>query len=112
MGVDQGNLFPSVRCCLEGALLSALANAKGVSMAEVLLGKPLEECRSQGSGVSVHTPERGVGWLGSVEVNGLLECQGSPAECAAEAVRLVSAGFKKLKIKVMRVPCALRMKVP
>jgi len=92
VGVDPGNLYPSVRFGLEGALLTALAEQRDESMAGVL-GPPCENAGRATQGSSLHS---GAG----VQVNGLLECSGGPQEAAADAARLVRQGFKTLKIKV------------
>ena len=78
---DSDEICPSVLCGVEGALLSVLAAA-----AEA----PLHYLLSDGASCS-----------SSVAVNGLLNHQGTPEECAAAATELVSAqGFSCLKIKV------------
>ena len=91
--MDPGNLHPSVRFGLEGALLTALAEQRGESLVGIL-GAPHENRMTAQQG---HGSQRGTR---EVLVNGLLDCAGGPQEAAAEAVRLVRWGHKALKIKV------------
>lgn len=79
-------MLPSVRCGLEGALLSALADARRQPLHVLLAGSLLTSARSA---------------LG-IAVNALLHSQGTPEERAAEARRLVCQGYKTLKVKVRR----------
>ncbi len=117
-GSGEG-LPPSVRCALEAAALSALAAARGVPLAEMLLGggelgmqhvhthparRPAaspaggaslgqrggDEPGGDGGGPAFSEP--------AVAVNGLVAAEGAAA-CAAEAAALAAAGFTTLKIK-------------
>jgi len=98
--VDPGNLHPSVRFGLEGALLTVLAEQRGESMAGVL-GPP---CQNAGGASQGHGSCHGA----TVHVNGLLDCSGGPQQAAAEAARLVRQGFKALKVKVCSLLGVLR----
>lgn len=93
LGVSPASLLPSVRSGLEAALLSAVAQHRGLSVAELLTGSL---CGPLGaSGAAQLAP--------AVAVNGLLDCQGTPEEAAAEAVALLrSRPFAALKVKVGR----------
>ena len=84
LGWAVGTMLPSVRCGLEGALLSALADARHLPLHTLLAGCPLPSANSPAG----------------TAVNGLLNCQGNPEERAQEAKHLVSQGYKTLKIKV------------
>ena len=84
LGWASGSMLPSVRCGLEGALLSALADARRLPLHTLLAGCPVPSAGSP-SGTAV---------------NALLHCQGTPEERAGEAKHLVSQGYKTLKIKV------------
>jgi L-alanine-DL-glutamate epimerase-like enolase superfamily enzyme len=83
VGVDPRNIHPSVRTALEGATLIALAASTGQTLADLLMRNPSTD----------HSAS-------CVAVNGLLDCSGSPEECAAEAGKLVECGFRTLKLKV------------
>ena len=91
LGWAAGSTLPSVRCGLEGALLSALADARRLPLHALLAGCPL---RSDGSPTGT-------------AVNALLHCQGSPVERAEEAKHLVCQGYKTLKIKVQMISVLL-----
>lgn len=89
LGVLPASLLPSVRGGLEAALLSAVTQHQGLSMAQLLCGAALQ------GGAAPLSP--------AVAVNGLLDCQGTPAEAAAEAAALLRRQpFAALKIKVGR----------
>jgi isochorismate synthase/2-succinyl-5-enolpyruvyl-6-hydroxy-3-cyclohexene-1-carboxylate synthase/2-succinyl-6-hydroxy-2,4-cyclohexadiene-1-carboxylate synthase/O-succinylbenzoate synthase len=89
LGVEPARLLPSVRCGLEAALLSALAQHRGASLAHLLAGCPPADAAAQ-------LPQ-------AAAVNGLLDCQGSPEEAAAEAAALLAHHpLSALKIKVGR----------
>jgi isochorismate synthase/2-succinyl-5-enolpyruvyl-6-hydroxy-3-cyclohexene-1-carboxylate synthase/2-succinyl-6-hydroxy-2,4-cyclohexadiene-1-carboxylate synthase/O-succinylbenzoate synthase len=93
LGLAPEALHPSVRCALEGALLGALARAKGCSVADLLArgGRP-----AAGAGGAAAPAD-------SVALNALLACaSGPPAEAAAEAAALAAAGARAIKIKVGR----------
>ena len=84
LGWAAGSMLPSVRCGLEGALLSALADARRLPLHALLAGCPLPTA----------------GCPTGTAVNALLHCQGTPEERVQEAERLVRQGHKTLKIKV------------
>lgn len=91
LGLDPANLYPSVRCGLEGAVLTAMADAHGMPLAGALRSvhrfdhQPVKATRT------------------AVLVNGLLDCNGSVEEAVTEARRLVAQGYAALKIKVCPV---------
>ena len=89
LGWAVGSMLPSVCSGLEGALLSALADARGVPLHALLAGCPLPTVL-----------EPGAHGLTGVAVNALLHSQGFPEERAAEAKHMVSQGYSTLKIKV------------
>ena len=91
LGVLPELLFPSVRCGLEVAILSALATVEGLSLSEALLCSSASA--KSGDGGILYAP---------VPVNGLLPHEGSVEEIVADAARLVEAGFRTLKLKVGR----------
>jgi isochorismate synthase/2-succinyl-5-enolpyruvyl-6-hydroxy-3-cyclohexene-1-carboxylate synthase/2-succinyl-6-hydroxy-2,4-cyclohexadiene-1-carboxylate synthase/O-succinylbenzoate synthase len=84
-GLRPEALHPSVRFGIEAALLSALAAARGVSLAQLL-------CAGTG-GSAPPQP---------VAVNALLPVCASPAAAAAAASALVAAGHTCIKVKVAR----------
>ena len=90
--MDPASLYPSVRCGLEGALLTALAQAHSLALSNLLLPSRVvsaqrhTECRQQEE---------------AVLVNVLLDCDGSVEGCVAQACRLVSQGYTALKLKVV-----------
>ena len=88
MGVDPANLYPSVRCGLEGAVLTALADLQGRSLASLL-----SFAQSPGS-------HQGAPSQHHVLVNALLDCGGSVEDCVAEAAQLVAHGYSAIKVKV------------
>jgi len=117
-GSGEG-LPPSVRCALEAAALSALAAARGVPLAEMLLGGGelgMQHVHTHPARRPAASPAGGVslGQQGgdepggdgggpacsepAVAVNGLVAAEGAAA-CAAEAAALAAAGFTTLKIK-------------
>ena len=84
LGLAPASLLPSVRCGLEAALLSALAQHQGTCLAQLLAGPS-----------AILAPAAGV--------NGLLDCQGTPEEAAAEAAALLRRQpYAALKVKVGR----------
>lgn len=89
LGWAVGSMLPSVRSGLEGALLSALADARGVPLHALLAGCPLPTALAPAAHNST-----------GVAVNALLHSQGTPEERAAEAKHMVSQGYSTLKIKV------------
>ena len=85
LGLDPALLLPSVRCGLEAAQLSALAACHGLTLAQLLAG-PAAAALPAVAGV-----------------NGLLDCQGTPEQAAAEAAALMAAQpYAALKLKVGR----------
>jgi isochorismate synthase/2-succinyl-5-enolpyruvyl-6-hydroxy-3-cyclohexene-1-carboxylate synthase/2-succinyl-6-hydroxy-2,4-cyclohexadiene-1-carboxylate synthase/O-succinylbenzoate synthase len=86
-GLDAPALLPSVRAGLEFALLSALAEVSGVSLARLLAtaaGAPADAA------------------LAPPSVCALLDSVGPPEEAAAEAAALVAAGARAVKLKAGR----------
>lgn len=92
VGLDPASLQPSVRAGLEGAVLTALADAQGVTLHALLM-----------SAVGRHNQISGA-MPSSILVNGLLECNGSMEECVREACQLVAQGYAALKLKVRLSP--------
>ncbi|GAQ91163.1 isochorismate synthase [Klebsormidium nitens] len=96
-GIDAAALLPSVRCGLETALLTLLANHVGVPLSKLLLGRP--SLPRGGASTNGELP------LGSPQgplVCALLASEGSPEEAAEEAREAVTRGFCTLKLKVAR----------
>ncbi len=96
LGLDPENLYPSVRCGLEGALLTALAQAHCIPLAKLLHRQdaPLPAISAD----TAHPPE-------AVLVNGLLDCCGTVEACTEEALDMVAQGYSALKIKVCCLMC-------
>ena len=90
LGLDPANLYPSVRCGLEGALLTALAQAHHLPLAS-LLGR--QAAKSEPSADTADMDS-------AVLVNCLLDCTGDAEACQQEAAGLVAQGFTALKAKV------------
>ena len=86
-------LYPSARCALEAALLSAVAESHSTSLAQLLTGL---DCANQAG--REQGAEQGRG--DRVAISGLLSSQGPAEECADEAQGLVAQGFQTLKVKV------------
>lgn len=81
--MGRANLYPSVACGLEGALLAATASAQRTDICTLL------------------TPAGQVPRVRQVHVNGVLVGAGSLQAAAEEALRLVEQqGYSALKIKV------------
>lgn len=99
VGLDPANLYPSVRCGLEGALLTALAQAHNIPLANLLHRQdappPAEDL--------AQPPE-------AVLVNGLLDCCSTIVAFTEEALDMVAQGYCALKIKAccLSVDYALR----
>lgn len=91
MGVDPASLYPSVRCGLEGALLTALAQAQGLPLSHVLLPSTVDQMQPHILGSPQHDKP--------VLVNALLDCHNSIEGCVAEACQLVLQGYSALKLK-------------
>ena len=90
VGLDPINLYPSVRCGLEGALLTALAHAHRLPLTDLLLRHQSPASQSVGADMPVKT----------VLVNGLLDSNSNVEACQQEAIHMVAQGFTALKIKV------------
>ncbi|PIN25904.1 Isochorismate synthase [Handroanthus impetiginosus] len=86
LGIPPGSIFPSVRCGLEMALLSAIASRHGSSVLDILHPEP-EELSNKSS---------------PVQICALIDSYGSPADTAFIASTLVGEGFTAIKIKVAR----------
>lgn len=114
-GLNPEALYPSVRFALESALLQGLAEAQGVSLAQLL--SPFELAGSSGSSSSGGVAGSSSGSNGgsnsgggsgrgdtpsAVCVNGLLPGSGSVQEVVAAGRALVQAGCRVIKVKVGR----------
>ncbi|DBA90081.1 TPA: hypothetical protein ACH3X1_003400 [Trebouxia sp. C0004] len=99
VGLDPANLYPSVRCGLEGALLTTLAQAHNIPLAKLLHGQdaPLPS-------TSAHLAQP----PDAVLVNGLLDWCDTIEACTQEALDMVAQGYSALKIKVGRQEDPLR----
>ncbi|KAK4479847.1 hypothetical protein RD792_015390 [Penstemon davidsonii] len=86
LGIPPGSIFPSVRCGLEMAILSAIASRHGTSLLNIL--RPGREELSVSSS--------------AVQICALIDSYGSPTETALIASNLVAEGFTAIKIKVAR----------
>lgn len=81
-------LAPSVLCGLEAALLMGIASAEGCSMSSIMTSETIEPNGQNG-----------------IAVNGLLDSQLKPDQCAGEALRILQNAegtLTGLKIKVGR----------
>ncbi|CAA7053570.1 unnamed protein product [Microthlaspi erraticum] len=87
LGITASSIFPSVRCGLEMALLSAMAVRHDSSLFGIL--------RSQ-------KEENGSAQPHSVQICALLDSEGTPSEVAYVARKLVEEGFSAIKLKVAR----------
>ncbi|KAK9806829.1 hypothetical protein WJX72_004058 [[Myrmecia] bisecta] len=99
IGVDPTNIHPSVRCGLEGAVLSALSVAQHVQQQPG--GRPEHRLSAQLSttGGSSSSSSSEV-----LLINGLVSpaVDQPPAAAAQQAATLVAAGYSCLKVKVAR----------
>eukprot|EP00850_Spirogloea_muscicola_P023297 SM000345S12838 [mRNA] locus=s345:73550:85963:+ [translate_table: standard] len=86
------DLYPSVRCGLEMAVLTTLAGLHGRRLSSLLMGEQGGQSRG-GEGEALED---------GVRVCALVSSEGTPAEVAAEAAALVRRGFCTLKLKVAR----------
>ena len=89
--MDPVSLYPSVRCGLEGALLTALTQAQRLPLSHLLLPSAADQMQPQVIGSLQHDKP--------VLVNALLDCQDSIEGCVAEACQLVLQGYTALKLK-------------
>lgn len=97
VGVDPANLYPSVRCGLEGALLTALAQAHKIPLASLLHRQDAPPPAI--SAEPTQPPE-------AVLVNGLLDWCSTIEACTKNAVDMVAQGYSALKIKVCCLMCS------
>ena len=98
-GLSLSALHPSVRCGLEVAVLSALAALRGVPLSQLLATAAGSAASEALAAAAADGAARG----GATAINGLLDCQGSPEQAAADAAALVRQhGFTCLKLKVGR----------
>ncbi|EPS67916.1 hypothetical protein M569_06857, partial [Genlisea aurea] len=81
LGIPPGSLFPSLRCGLEMAIITAVANRSGTSLLDILHPS-----------LPAESP--------SVRVCALIDSYRSPKETALIASNLVQEGFTTIKIKV------------
>ncbi|KAK6133984.1 hypothetical protein DH2020_032275 [Rehmannia glutinosa] len=88
LGIPVGSIFPSVRCGLEMAVLSAIASTQGSTLLEIL--HPAREESSSKMSSS------------AVQICALIDSYGSPMDTALIASNLVAEGFTAIKIKVAR----------
>ncbi|GFP95293.1 protein phyllo chloroplastic [Phtheirospermum japonicum] len=86
LGIPPGSIFPSVRCGLEMALLSAIASRQNSTLLDII--NPASEESSDKSS--------------PVQICALIDSYGSPMETAFVASNLVAEGFTAIKIKVAR----------
>jgi len=90
--VEPANLYPSVRCGLEGALLTALAQAHNMPLTHLLNRRQAAAMQPSSKGTAEPVE--------AVIVNGLLDCGADIEACKQEALNMVGQGFTALKIKV------------
>jgi isochorismate synthase/2-succinyl-5-enolpyruvyl-6-hydroxy-3-cyclohexene-1-carboxylate synthase/2-succinyl-6-hydroxy-2,4-cyclohexadiene-1-carboxylate synthase/O-succinylbenzoate synthase len=96
VGLDPANLYPSVRCGLEGALLTVLAQAHNIPLAKLL---HRQEAPLPATSADLAQPPE------AVLVNGLLDWCGTIEACTQEALDMVAQGYSALKIKVCCLTC-------
>jgi len=85
-----------VRCGLEGALLTALAQAHNIPLAKLLCR---QETPLPATSADVAQPPE------AVLVNGLLDWCSTLEACTEEALEMVAQGYSALKIKVCCLMC-------
>eukprot|EP00884_Botryococcus_braunii_P003874 jgi/Botrbrau1/13488/Bobra.0082s0084.1 len=85
LGLDLRRLYPSVQTAVEGAIVGALAESRGQSIAQLVPRNP-----------GGKTPRE------SVPVNALLDCPGGIEEWCRQAAELARQGYSCIKIKVGR----------
>lgn len=97
------DLYPSVRFGLECALLSAMAQLRGVTLKALLLSSvvrtPVPLMPPSGTSDPSSWWAREAALVG---VNGLLSSSGSVREAVEEGQKLVAAGYRAIKVKVGR----------
>lgn len=86
-------LAPSVLCGLEAAVLMSLAKAEGRSISSIL-SPDASDAKT---------------YRQAVAVNGLLDCQLGPEECATEALRVLEQSEGSLQGLKMKVRCTAIM---
>ncbi|GER31893.1 2-succinyl-5-enolpyruvyl-6-hydroxy-3-cyclohexene-1-carboxylate synthase [Striga asiatica] len=86
LGIPPGSIFPSVRCGLETALLSAIASKQNSTLLDII--SPTTEKTSEKSS--------------AVQICALIDSYGTPMDTALVASNLVDEGFTAIKIKVAR----------
>lgn len=86
LGISPSTIFPSVRCGLEMAVLTAIAARESSTLLKILYPKVEESPRNR---------------LG-VPICALIDSGGSPNDIANVATSLVEEGFTAIKIKVAR----------
>ncbi|KAL9420499.1 hypothetical protein AB3S75_038135 [Citrus x aurantiifolia] len=89
LGIPACEIFPSVRCGLEMAILNAIAVKHGSSFLNILY--PLTEIDEEISKRST-----------SIKICALIDSNKSPVEVASIATTLVEEGFTAIKLKVAR----------
>ncbi len=97
LGIHPSGMHPSVRCGLEACLLTALAAARGQSLAALLSACAPAQASMERTDCPEPVPGRPDH---TVAINGLLDCAGTPDECAVEAAAMAARGFSALKLKV------------
>ncbi|XP_073287012.1 protein PHYLLO, chloroplastic isoform X2 [Primulina huaijiensis] len=85
LGIPPSSIYPSVRCGLEMALLSAISSRQGCTLLDIL-----HPGRESSNGPS------------AVEICALIDSFGTPMETAFVASKLIEEGFNAIKIKVAR----------
>ncbi|GIL50277.1 hypothetical protein Vafri_6487 [Volvox africanus] len=113
VGLDPAWLLPSVRFGLESALLSALAAALKMTLADLiapLRPPPPPPPPPSSSSMSASSSPQSLALRDAVLLNGLLsppvssDCAMDAAAAATEALRLVAEGYTAIKVKVARRP--------
>ncbi|KAI9169285.1 hypothetical protein LWI28_010195 [Acer negundo] len=89
LGIPASSIFPSVRCGLEMAILSAIAARHSLSFLDILY--PRREADEEISKRS-----------SNVKICALIDSTGTPTEVANIASTLVQEGFAAIKLKVAR----------
>ncbi|KAL5828551.1 hypothetical protein ACOSQ3_018019 [Xanthoceras sorbifolium] len=89
LGIPAFSIFPSVRCGLEMAILSAIAVSHGSSFLNILYSQ-----RETDEEVSKRSS--------NVKICALIDSTGTPAQVANIASTLIKEGFAAIKLKVAR----------